>query len=176
VLDIARTHAAIIACHASEEALDSLPAGPDVHACRVAEDELLLIAPPALGAATHERAAAHLARADASALVLDQSDGWAAFSLRGSGALRVLAQLSVISFPASRPAFVQGAVAGGPAKILLVAGAVHVFVPFTLRHYVEGRLRDVCGNLARITATEVPFWNEPSQQLHTERAADAAVR
>lgn len=157
VLSIQRTHAAVVACHASAAALDSLPALPNAYACRVAPDELWLIAPPALLAETVQRAAEHCASTEATALVLDQSDGWTAFTLRGDEAISVLAQLSALPFPATRLAWVQGAVAGGAAKILLLDGVVHVLVPSTLRHHVAARLHDVCGTRASVPSSEIPF-------------------
>jgi hypothetical protein len=161
VLSIERSHAAIIACYASAPTLDAFPAIGGSHACRVARDELLLIGPPMDGADTQQRATAHLASVEPSALVLDQSDGWAAFTLRGDEAPRLLAQLSDIPIPNARPAFLQGAVADGPAKVLLVDGAIHVVVPFTLRHHFAGRLRDASGGEVIARAAEVTFGNDP---------------
>ena len=47
-------------------------------------------------------------------------------------------------FPERRPAFLQGAVAGGSAKLLMLPGVVLLLVPFALRDHVERRLREVC--------------------------------
>lgn len=158
MLEIQRCHAAIVECHAGASALDALPAQPAVERCRVAPDELLLVAPPAMLDDVLRRAAAHLAGAEPAALVLDQSDGWAIFTLRGDDAMAPLARLSVIAFPTTRPAFVQGAVAGGSAKLLLLSGAVHLLVPFPLRDHLKRRLRDVCDAArTRIAPGEAPF-------------------
>jgi hypothetical protein len=157
VLSVERTYAAVVACFASATALDSLPAMPNAHTCRVAPDELLLIAPPALLAETVQGAAEHCASIEATALVLDQSDGWTSFTLRGDEAISILAQLSALPFPTTRPAWVQGAVAGGAAKILLLDGVVHVLVPSTLRHHVAARINDVCGTRASVPSSEIPF-------------------
>ena len=168
MLEIQRSHAAILECHASVGALSTMPAMARVHACRVAPDELWLLAPPALTADVLRRAEAHLASVEPGTLVVDQSDGWAVFSLRADDAaeaLRPLAHLAVFPFPEARPAFVQGAVAGGPAKLLLLPGVIHLLVPFPLRDHLERRLRDVCDAArTRIGAGEVPFASpgEPS--------------
>lgn len=114
--DIERTHTAVVACHASPAALDALLAVPGTFECRVAPDELLLVAPPWMLAECERRAAEHFASVEPTALVVDQSDGWSGFSLRGDEAPAVFAQLSAIPLPVRRPAFVQGAVAGGSAK------------------------------------------------------------
>lgn len=177
MLNIERTHPAVVACYASPRALDSLPSIPGAHACRVAPDELLLIAPPALRADTERRAVEHFAIMDATALVFDQSDGWTAFTLRGDEALTVFSQLSAIPLPTKGPAFVQGAVAGGAAKILLLDEVVHVLVPFTLRQHVAARLRDVCGSRAIVPDTEVAFTCDPPTPTDlSRRDAVAALR
>lgn len=157
MLDIHRSHAAIVACHASASALDSMPAMPCVDVCRVAPDELLLLTSPSNGGEVLQRATTHLTNAEPATLVLDQSAGWAIFSLRGDDAMPPLLQLSAIPFPETRPAFVQGAVADGPAKVLLLPGVVHVLVPFALRHHLERRLRDVCDARARLAIDEAPL-------------------
>jgi sarcosine oxidase gamma subunit len=146
VLSIESAHIAVIACGASPEALDTLPAHPDTHFCRVAPDELLLVTPPALQEDTERRAAAHFAAADPTALVLDQSDGWSAFTLRGDEADSVFARLSTVPLPSQRPAFLQGAVAGGSAKIIALDGCIRLLVPSTLRHHLAARLQDVCAS------------------------------
>jgi len=174
VLSIERTHAAVIACYASAAALDALPAPPNAYACRVAPDELWLIAPPALLADTERCATEYCARTEPTALVLDQSDGWTAFTFRGDEALSVLAQLSALPFPAARPAWMQGAVAGGAAKILLFEGAVHVLVPLTLRHHVAARLRDVCGSLTSVPGSEIPLTGDPRMPAFSTRAVPPA--
>lgn len=158
MLEIQRSHAAVIECHASAATLASLPALPGVHACRVAPDELLLLAPPALGEGVLRQATEHLAAAERGTLVLDQSSGWVVFTLRGDDGMEALRMLSVIPFPQVRPAFVQGAVAGGSAKLLLLPGVVHLLVPFPLRDHLERRLRDVCDAAhTRFGSGEVPF-------------------
>ncbi|MBP9144705.1 MAG: hypothetical protein KBF21_12265 [Thermoanaerobaculia bacterium] len=158
MLEIGRFHAAIVECHAGAAALDALRIPADVHACRVAPDELLLLAAPARAAELLQRASAHLAVVEPGALVADQSDGWTIFSLAGDGGMSALAQLAQFPIRERRPAFLQGAVAGGAAKLLLLPGVVHILVPFALRDHVEGRLRDVCAARPfRLATSESPF-------------------
>jgi hypothetical protein len=149
VLKVRRASASIIACYASPATLDALPSPRDTHVCRVAPEELWLVAPVFEGDAVLSSAAAHLTAQEPTAIAIDQSDGWVVRSLFGDDALTVLAQLSVFRFPDMRPEFVQGSVAGAPAKVLLLFGAAHVFVPHPLRHYVDARLQDVGGAAAR---------------------------
>jgi hypothetical protein len=150
VLRVSRASAAIIACYATPATLDALPVPRDTHSCRVAPEELWLVAPVLEGGAVLSSAAAHLTAQEPTALAIDQSDGWVVRSLFGDDALTVLAQLSVFRFPDMRPEFVQGVFAGAPAKLLLLFGAVHVFVPHPLRHHVDARLRDVGGAAAHV--------------------------
>jgi sarcosine oxidase gamma subunit len=152
VLSIERAHAAVIACFAGPQALDALPAQPGTHNCRVAPDELLLVAPLAMAGDTERRATEHLAAAEPDALVVDQSDGWCVFTLRGDEADNVFAQLSTVPLPAHRPAFLQGAFAGGSAKFMACDGYIDVFVPSTLRHHVASRLQDVCRGRTDVAA------------------------
>jgi hypothetical protein len=150
VLRVRRASAAIIACYASAATLDALPSPRDTHFCRIAPDELWLVAPHCEGNAILSSVAAYLTAQEPAALAIDQSDGWVVRSLFGDDALEVLAQLCVFRFPDMRPEFVQGSVAGAPAKVLLLFGSVHVFVPYPLRHYVDSRLRDVGGAAAQV--------------------------
>lgn len=176
MLSIERTHAAVVACYASPQALDSLPVVLETHDCRVAPDELLLIAPPALLVETERRAAEHFAAVEPTALVLDQSDGWSAFTLRGDEADSVFAQLSAVPLPIGRPAFVQGAVAGGSAKILLFDGVIHVLVPSTLRYHLAARLHDVCRGQPLVPATEIAFVSDPTTPPYQDGAVIPALR
>ena len=177
MLDINRTNATVVACYADPRALDSLPvAPPGTHGCRVAPDELLLVAPPTERAETERWAADHFASADPSALVLDQSDGWSAFTLRGDEAPSVFAQLSDVPLPLRRRAFLQGAVAGGSAKILLLDDAIHVLVPSTLRDNFAGRLRDVCGGRAVVPDTELAFAGDSAAASYQGGATTPALR
>ena len=177
MLNIHRTNATVVACYADPPALDSLPAVPHgTHGCRVAPDELLLVAPPTERAETERWAIDHFASADPSAMVLDQSDGWSAFTLRGDEARSVFAQLSEVPLPLRGRTFLQGAVAGGSAKVLLLDDAIHVLVPSTLRDNFAGRLRDVCGSRAVVPDTEVEFAGDSATALYQDGATTPALR
>lgn len=162
MLDVARLHACVVACHGSAPALEALAVPAGALALRVAPDELLLLAPPARAEELLRRATAHLAVVEPGALAVDQSDGWAIFGLPGhqpedEGVL-ALRQLALMPLPRRRPAFVQGAVAGGPAKLLLLPEVVYLLVPFALRDHVARRLCDVAAPTGvRIAELETPF-------------------
>lgn len=175
MLNIDRINTTVVACYADPQALDSLPAAPvGAHPCRVAPDELLLVAPPTHRAETERWAVDHFALADPTAMVLDQSDGWSAFTLRGDEAASVFAQLSDIPLPPpGRRAFVQGAVAGGSAKVLLLDDTIHVLVPSTLRDNFAGRLRDVCGARAVVPDTEIALTSDSAASHHAGATSPA---
>lgn len=162
MLEISRFDACLIECHGSAAALDALAVPAGVQALRVAADELLLLAPPARTEELLRRAAAHLAVVEPGAIAVDQSDGWAIFGLpshppEDEGVL-ALRQLALMPLPRRRPAFVQGAVAGGPAKLLLLPEIVYLLVPFALRDHVARRLREVAAPKgARLAERETPF-------------------
>jgi hypothetical protein len=168
VLEIGRFRAALVECHASARALDALTVPAGTHLCRVTPDELLLLGAPERLDELLRRAIAQLAVVEPGGLVVDQSDGWTIFSLPGEAGLLALRQLSFLPIPERRPAFLQGSVAGGPAKLLFLDGLVHLLVPFALRDHLAGRLRDVLGvsgigggvggvGTVRVADAEAPF-------------------
>lgn len=162
--EVARFHAGLVECHGSAAALDALSVPAGVQALRVAPDELLLLAPPERTEELLRRATAHLAVVEPGAMALDQSDGWAIFGLPGhlpdDPGLLALRHLALMPLPERRPAFVQGAVAGGPAKLLLLPTSVLLLVPYALRDHLERRLRDVSGGALRVAAAEVAWGGE----------------
>jgi hypothetical protein len=161
VLEVGRFRAGLVECHASARALDTLTVPAGAHLCRVAPDELLLLGAPERIDELLRRAIAQLAVVEPGALVVDQSDGWTIFSLPGEAGLLALRQLSFLPIPERRPAFLQGAVAGGPAKLLFVDGLVHLLVPFALRDHLARRLRDLFAaggvGAVHIADAEAPF-------------------
>jgi len=176
VLSIERAHAAVIACFAGPQALDALPSQAGTLRFPVAPDELLLIAPPSLAADIERRAGEHFAAAEPSALVLDQSDGWCTFTLRGEESDTLFAQLSTVPLPARRQAFLQGAVAGGSAKMIVLERCIHVLVPSSLRHHVAARIQDVCRGRAVAADDEIAFATDPETPPFDAGDATPAMR
>ncbi|MFN8573893.1 MAG: hypothetical protein U0132_17680 [Gemmatimonadaceae bacterium] len=176
MLNVERTRASVITCLASPSTLDTLAAPSGTFACRVAPDELWLVTAPSRGDAARRQAIEHLTVAEPSGLVLDQSDGWSMFTLRGTDAPSLLAQLSVLPLPNGGTGFTQGAVAGGPAKILLSQGTLHVIVPSTLRDYVGGRLRDVLAGRTSIANDDVDFACDSTPTIQPSGAAASVPR
>jgi hypothetical protein len=183
VPELIATPAAVIACMARPDALDGLydvigcggavDALAAAHACRVAGDELLLVAPLGARAEVHARVRARLAGLDAAALVIDQTDGWAAFTLAGPDARRLFSRLSALPLPAAAPRFVQGAVAQLPAKVLVLADALHVLVPAPAAHHFATRALEAGRALGvRLrAAAELPVLPEAGTAVPAARAS-----
>jgi hypothetical protein len=108
-----------------------MPEMTGVHACRVAPDELLLIG---------RRAEVDLPEG----LAVTETGGWAAWTLSGRDAGEALARLSMLS---DGPGFLQGIVAGVPAKAIVSEVEIHLLVAASLGHHVEERFRAACSDL-----------------------------
>jgi sarcosine oxidase gamma subunit len=153
VLEIVPSRAAVIRCFAEPRALDTFPPGAGL--ARVARDELWL-----LGGATARndlttRAKSYLAGVDPDGAVVDQSDGWSAWTVTGPNSTAILKRLSAIRIPAERPAFIQGAVAEVPAKALVQADRLLLLAPAQFAHHVSSRMLAACADLgARMAQSE----------------------
>ena len=53
--------------------------------------------------------------------------------------------------------FLQGAIAGIPAKVLVTATGFQVFVPAPVGHHLHDRLLEACVDLAPTTGPVAPF-------------------
>ena len=147
MLRFAPTAAAVIRCFAEPDTLDRFPALPSAAACRVAGNEIMILGRHDSCAELLAQALSYLEPADPEGLVIEQSDGWQAWTLWGNSLASALARLSVIQFPAQRPAFVQGAVTQLPAKVLLLSDRALLLIPSTLAHHVPERIRSACADL-----------------------------
>jgi hypothetical protein len=141
VLELIPTDVAIVACHADQPALDRLEPPATALELRIARDELWWIGP--LSAREQLAEEGVLALSEADGLVVDQSDGWAVWTVRGAGYLALLERLMLAPIPSSRPAFVQGAITGVPGKVLATAQAALIFVPAPVGHHLRDRILSV---------------------------------
>ena len=123
----------VIGCFASAEAIETVSGGDQIH--RLAPDEAIAIDE------SESALAERLRRVDPDAVVLDTSDGWAAFALAGSDARQAFARLSELELPAV--GFVQGDVARVHAKVLAAAQSVTVLVPAMWGEYLQERFEEV---------------------------------
>ena len=146
VLDLFTTEAAVIACHADPAVLDRLTAPPGGLVARIAPDEAWLIGSRADRTALARDAGALVGRS-AAGLAVDQTDGWAIWSIRGAPPRLVLGRLMVAPIPPAATAFVQGAITGVPGKVLLDGDVAHLMVPAPVGHHLRDRILEVCRDL-----------------------------
>lgn len=157
MLRVIPTEAAVVACHAEPAALDGFAAREGVFPGRVARDELLLLSCRSRREEVAADARARLSTADPHALVVDQTDGWAVWTVEGPDGEEVLARLMVAKVPSRRPAFLQGAIAGVPAKVVLQDGAAHIMVPSPVGHHLRDRIFEACRELGPDLGPPAPF-------------------
>ncbi len=138
----------VVLCQASPGALDALVSpGYGSRTCRTAPDEALIVADHERAAEVEREVADRISALDDEAVVLDVTDGWAAWTLDGTDARAAFAYLSALHLP--EEGFVQGDVAHVPAKVLVEAGALVILVP----SYWGAHLRERA--VADARATEV---------------------
>lgn len=131
MLEVRRSRAHVVRCLGRREVLDGVPVPAGIRACRVARDELLLVG--------------DLADVDLQGgLVLDETGGWAAWTLSGPDAGEAFARLSAL--PSDAP-FIQGVVAGVPAKAIVDEGEIQLLVAASHAHHVEERISATCSDL-----------------------------
>ena len=136
--EVAPAAVSIVRCLARPDALDALEVPAGAFPCRIAPDELIVIG-------SREAAGDILAacsRRVEDGLTLDHTDAFAAWLISGPDAGQAFARLSAIRLPDERPAFVQGAVAGVPAKVLAEPDQILVLVPSTLGSHLGERLTE----------------------------------
>jgi hypothetical protein len=140
----------VTVCAADAAALDRLvPPGYGARLVRAAPDELLLVTEPDVADNVAREVRDRVTALDADALVVDASDGWFGWSLRGDGALDAFAYLSALEPPASGDA-VQGDVARVAAVVLGEPDGLTILVPAYHREHVRERA------VHDARATEVP--------------------
>lgn len=112
------------------------PPLPGAH--RIAPDEQLLVG---------DSPAELVALAGDASLVVDHSDGVAAFELAGDDVDAAFARLSELQLPAGRPAFLQGLVADLPAKVI-VTDTLLVLVSSVVCDSFRAGVLEACAGLA----------------------------
>jgi sarcosine oxidase gamma subunit len=131
--------AAKIRLFGPKDALDRVQTPAGVHAGRVAPDELLWLGDPEQATELEAEGKKQLAGVGERGLVVDNSDGWALFSLVGDGRADALARLSSLRLPDE--GFRQGKVAGVPGKVFARNGRIDILCTSDVRWYVRERLR-----------------------------------
>jgi hypothetical protein len=113
---------------ATPPALDEIIVPANTVAMRFAPDELFLTP-----------ATPDLAVADAYAIVIEEG-GYAGISLAAAAAKAFLERSCEWAIPTERPVFVQGKIAGIPAKVYLEENAVLFIVPAAYAHDFQERM------------------------------------
>jgi hypothetical protein len=143
VLELLSTEAGIVSCFAAPDALDPLVAPSEgVVCCRVAPDEIMLIGRSGGAEDLVDAVRRRIAEGDAYAVVLDTSDGWAVWTLAGSGANEAFRRLSAVD-PTGRT-YTAGDVARVPVRIVSFPGRLHLLVAAMWRDYLHERLLEAC--------------------------------
>ena len=145
--ELVAARASVVVCLATPEALDTVFDG----ALRVAPDELLVLGPPDSAEMTALDVSRRISGADADAVVLDVSDGWATWTLDGDGARDAFGYLSELDLP--EEGFVQGDVAHVPVKVVARPGGLHLLVPAVWGAYLHERILARCPS---VTEREEP--------------------
>ena len=139
MVDLRAVELAVVNVLATAQGCDAVaPVGG--FACRVAPDELLLFGGDTLAAATTAAT-----EADPDALVMDVTDGWAAWRLEGAEARAAFSRLSELHLPDE--GFVQGEVTRLPVKVLVDATGITLLVPAMWGSYLRERVLADCASL-----------------------------
>jgi len=144
----------VVGAFASAAALDAVRAPAGVRSCRVAPDEVALVCAPGETAALLAAVATQLTAADAHGFVLDLSEGWTGFSLRGDVA-RAFSYLSELALPEAG-GFVQGDVLRVPVRVLAAAEHLDLLVPSPWGAYLHDELLESLRALEVRDASEAP--------------------
>jgi sarcosine oxidase gamma subunit len=157
VLELTLLDATIVVCYAAAAVLDAWSPASNRFTARVARDELWVVGPRSGRCDLMQSVEQSLRGQAPDALVVDQTDGWTAWSIGGAGAAQALARLTVIPLHGTTEGFQQGAVAGIPAKVLATATGFQVFVPAPVGHHLRDRLLEACADLGPTTGPAKPF-------------------
>jgi hypothetical protein len=144
VLELVRTTTSVVTAVASPDAIEAAMGTPGTY--RVAPDELM-----AIGASVDDITTS-IAGADPDALVVDTTDGWTNWSLRGDAVRPAFSYLSSLELP--REGFIQGDVAHVPVRVVVAQDLIQLFVPAMWGAYLRDRLLERCRVLEIREVTE----------------------
>lgn len=159
MLELRPRDVTVITCVGDPSAMDALGDMPGTLACRVAPDETMLLAATDRRTATEGDATDRVTAADPDAIVVDASDGWAAWTLRGDGVDVAFGRLSAVPLAFG---FSQGDVAHVAVKILRSEGTVDLLVPAMWGAYLRDRILARCAGLEIVEHMESVTWSPPN--------------
>lgn len=157
--DLVQTHASVVVCAAEPVALDRLASLESASVLRSAPDEMLLVGPPQEIDAIVAAATRLVTDADPDAVVLDATDGWTVWTLSGPGRGDAFTRLSALELPAD--GWVQGRVAGVPAKVIVASDAIHILFPAMWSEHVRAFVWTTCSDLGVQDVAEPHPWRSP---------------
>jgi hypothetical protein len=158
VLELARTEASVVLCAAAPDAVDAVAGLGDV--LRVAPDEAVLVWPPGTAPELVEAATDLVVGLDGDGVVLEATDGWTIWTLRGAEAREAFTYLSALELP--EDGFVQGDVAGVPVKVRTSGEGLRLLVPSMWGDHLRARILSDCAHLGVMRRPgSVPWIVEP---------------
>ena len=156
--DLFTCHAAAkVRCFAPPAALDALATPDGVLRGRIAPNEVVLVGAPGTAGDLVATCQQALAGHGADALVVDHTDGWSFFSLRGDGAEDVFARVSMVPLPdaGDEPAFFMGQVCHVAAKAFRRPGRIDVMTGMEASKHVRETLEQA-GHGRRLKHVDAP--------------------
>ena len=144
VLEVARSLIGVVTASSTAEAIDALVMPGRAFACRVAEDELMVLSAPQVRDEVARAVATRVAALDPDALVVDATDGWSAITVAGDDARASFGLLSRLELPDL--GFLQGEIVHVPAKV--VAGDDHLLIlaPSMYEAHLHDRVTKALGS------------------------------
>jgi len=156
VLEIVATDAAFVTVVGDERIGASAASFEGAHVCPIAPDELLVVAPPAARERLVSAAASYAWAVDDDALVLDSTDGWAVWTLRGDVISAAFSCVSAVSLPDR--GFAQGDVARVPLKLIVPPPRLHLIVPAMWSEHLHRCIVERCRSFGLVELPGVvPF-------------------
>ena len=148
--ELTRVAIGVVTASAEAGALDLLLVPGRAFACRLADDELLLLCARSVTDEVAREVATRLAALDPDALVLDTTDGWAAISVAEDDARASFGLLSRLELPEN--GFLQGEVVHVPAKVVAGDDRVLILVPSIWDAHLHERAAKALGHTGPLEA------------------------
>lgn len=145
MLELALTRVSVVDCASDAASLDALAASTHMLVLRIAPDEALVVGPPGDADALVDEMRSSVTGVDPDGVVVDATDGWTVWTLSGEDAPHAFARLSAVALPDE--GWIQGRVAGVPAKAIVDPGAIHVLVAAMWSDHVRSLVRAICSDL-----------------------------
>ena len=143
MLEVARALVGVVTASAAAGALDRLVLPGRAFACRVADDELLLLSASQVTDEVAREVTTRLAALDPDALVIDTTDGWAAITVAGADAHASFGLLSRLELPDQ--GFTQGEVVHIPVKVVADGDRVLILAPSMWEAHLTDRASKAFG-------------------------------